>query len=333
MNSNPVRPRISIGLNEIRAAQDAIRTDCQYTRTVPSAALSNLTGQPVFLKLENQQLINSFKIRGAVHAIEKLGARQREKGVICVSSGNHGRGLAFAAASAGIRCIVCMSSLVPNNKVNAIKALGAEVQIIGKSQDEAQVEVDKMVASEGYTYLSPFDHPDVISGQGTIGLELAEQVEGLHAALVPVSGGGLIAGIAIALKAMNPEIQVIGASMQRGAAMYESVQAGKPIEVGEYPSLADALGGGIGLDNSFTYDIVRTLVDDLILISEREIAEAIRHAYWEEKQIIEGAGAVGISALMSGKFIPKGPTAVVVSGGNIDMRLHHRITSGENVEL
>ena len=226
-----------------------------------------------------------------------------------------------------------MSSLVPQNKIDAIKALGAEVRIIGKSQDEAQITVDRLVASEGLTYLSPFDQSDVISGQGTIGLELAEQVENLQSVLVPVSGGGLIAGIAIALKAINSKIQVIGVSMEHGAAMYESIKAGKPIEVEELPSLADALGGGIGLDNHFTFEAVQTLVDELILVSEKEISQAIRHAYWEDRQIIEGAGAVAIAALLSRKFVPTGPTVALVSGGNIDMRLHHRITCGEDVDL
>ncbi len=324
---------MSISLTDIKTARELIPDDCQFTRLVPSTSLTNHTGSPVYLKLENQQSISSFKIRGAVHAVKKLNESQRKQGVICVSSGNHGRGLAYASAVAGVRCIVCMSSLVPQNKINAIKALGAEVQIIGNSQDEAQIAVDKMVASEGFTYLSPFDHPDVISGQGTIGLELSEQVKDLRSVLVPVSGGGLIAGIAIALKAINPKIQVIGVSMERGAAMYESIQVGKPIEVEELPSLADALGGGIGMDNNFTFDAVQTLVDELILVSEKEISKAIRHAYWEDRQIIEGAGAVGISALLAGKFIPKGPTVALVSGGNIDMKLHHRIISGEDVDV
>ncbi len=324
---------MSISLSDIQAARKIIPDDCQFTRSVPSKSLTNHTGYPVYLKLENQQSISSFKIRGAVHAVKKLSDDQRKKGVICVSSGNHGRGLAYASALAGVRCIVCMSSLVPQNKINAIKALGAEVQIIGRSQDEAQIVVDKMVVSEGFTYLSPFDDPDVISGQGTIGLELSEQVEDLQSVLVPVSGGGLIAGIAIALKAINPKIQVIGVSMERGAAMYESIQAGKPIEVEELPSLADALGGGIGLDNDFTFDAVQTLVDELILVSEKEISQAIHHAYWEDRQIIEGAGAVGISALLARKFVPKGLTVALVSGGNIDMQLHHRIISGEDVDV
>ena len=324
---------MSISLSDIELARNTIHRDFLLTRVSHSSSLSELAGHSVFLKLENQQVINSFKIRGAAYAVQNLNSQQREKGTICVSSGNHGRGLAYASRFAGIRCIVCMSSLVPQNKIAAIEALGAETRIIGKSQDEAQITVDKLVETEGYIYLSPFDDPHIISGQGTIGLELMEQINEIHSVLVPLSGGGLIAGIAIAVKALNPKIKVIGISMDRGAAMYESIKAGKPIEVEEYSSLADALGGGIGLDNGYTFNVVRDLVDELILVTEQEIAQAIRHGYWEEKQIIEGAGSVGIAALLSRKYIPEGPTAIVVSGGNIDMQLHNRIISGEDVDV
>jgi threonine dehydratase len=226
-----------------------------------------------------------------------------------------------------------MSNLVPENKVRAIRELGAEVRIVGRSQDDAQVEVGRLVAEEGLVMLPPFDHPDIIAGQGTLGLELLGSLPELETILVPVSGGGLVAGVALAAKALKPNIRVIGISMERGAAMFESQQAGKPILVEELPTLADALGGGIGLDNRHTFALVRDLVDDLILVNESEIAAAIRHAYWQEKQVIEGSGAVGIAALLAGKVETMGPTAAVLSGCNIDMTLHHRIISGEDVNL
>ena len=226
-----------------------------------------------------------------------------------------------------------MSSLVPQNKIDAIKALGAEVRIIGKSQDEAQEEVDRLVRDEGMTMIPPFDHADVIAGQGTLGLEMLEDLLGVENVLVQLSGGGLISGIAAALKAKKPDIRVIGVSMERGAAMYESLKTGQPIFVEELPTLADSLGGGIGIDNRYTFQMVRDLVDEIVLVDEREIAEAIRHAYWKERQILEGAGAVGIAALLSGKLRPSTKTLVLLSGGNIDMQLHHRIISGENVDM
>ena len=322
----------SIGLADIEAARTLIAPTIHRTRTEQSASLSEKMGVPVHLKLEHHQRTGSFKLRGAANAVLNLTDAQRAQGVVGVSTGNHGRGLAYAARKNGVRCIICMSELVPQNKIDGIKAQGAEVRIVGRSQDDAQVEVDRLVA-DGMTMIPPFDHPNIIAGQGTIGLELAEDLSDLTTALVQVSGGGLISGVAAALKARLPNIRVIGVSMERGAAMYQCQQAGKPIIVPELSTLADSLGGGIGLDNALTFGMTRDLVDDIVLVSEAEIAGAIRHAYWQENQIIEGSGSVGIAALLSGKITPDGPTALLLSGGNIDMALHHRIIAGEDVDV
>ena len=295
--------------------------------------LSELTGSDVHLKLEHLQITGSFKLRGATNAIQSLSDEQRCKGVVGVSTGNHGRGLAHAAAQAGVRCIICMSELVPANKVEGIRALNAEVRIVGRSQDDAQVEVDRLVAQDGMVMLQPFDHPDIIAGQGTLGLEILEDLPSVETVLVPLSGGGLISGVALALKAADPGIRVIGISMERGAAMIESQRAGKPAIVEELPTLADSLGGGIGLGNRFTFTMVHDLVDDLVTVSESEIAAAIRHAYWQEQQVIEGSGSVGIAALLAGKIEDTGVTAVLVSGGNVEMAMHKRIIEGEDVDL
>ena len=177
--------------------------------------------------------------------------------------------------------------------------------------------------------LPPFDHPDVIAGQGTLGLELVEDLPELARVLVPLSGGGLISGVALAVKTPAPAARVIGVSMARGAAMRASQRAGRPVPVEELPTLADSLGGGIGLDNRWTFGMVRDLVDEIVLLEEAEIAAAIRHAYWREQEVVEGSGAVGIGALLAGKVRPRGPTAVVVSGRNIDMGLHHRLVRAE----
>ena len=286
----------------------------------------------MLLKLEHLQITGSFKLRGALNAVLRLSPEERSRGVVAVSTGNHGRGLAFAAAQAGVRCLVCMSRLVPRNKVAAIEALGAEIRIIGASQDEAQLEADRLVA-EGMTLVPPFDHPDIIAGQGTLGLEIIEDLPEVETLIVPLSGGGLIAGVARAIKSAAARIRVVGVTMERGCAMYRSQKAGRPVPVEELPSLADALGGGIGLDNRYTFAMVRDLVDELLLVSEEEIADAIRHAYFEERQVIEGSGAVGIAALLAGKVRRPGVTAAVVSGGNIDMALHARLIRGERVEL
>ena len=322
-----------IGIDDILRARERIASKIQMTPVVASLALEELCNMPVFIKLEHHQITGSFKLRGATNAIMNLSAAQQKHGVVGVSTGNHGRGLAYAARQAGIRCIICMSRLVPQNKIDGIKAQGAEVRIVGSSQDDAQIEVDRLVAEEHLTMLPPFDHFDIIAGQGTLGLELLDQLPDARTILVPVSGGGLISGVATALKSTLPHVQVIGISMERGAAMHTSIQAGQPIEVQELPTLADSLGGGIGLDNRYTYAMVRELVDDIVLVTEREIAEAIRHAYWSERQILEGSGSVGIAALLSGKVALQPPVAIIASGGNIDMKLHHRIISGENVDV
>ena len=297
------------------------------TPMVYSKVLSEAIGQSVSLKLENQQITGSFKIRGAINAISNLTPAQKTAGVVALSTGNHGRGLAYAANLMKIRCIICMSKLVPNNKVEGIKALGAEVRLIGKNQDEAQVEADRLSIEEGMTYISPFDNVDVIAGQGTLGLEIHRQVPELKYAFVPLSGGGLICGVAKALKSLNPNLKMIGVSMDRGAAMYESQKAGKPIFVKEEESLADALTGGIGLDNEYTFDLTKELVDDIVLVSEKEIAEGISHAYWHESQIVEGAGAVAIASLLNNKFSPKGPSLALLCGRNINIEKHFSLIS------
>lgn len=322
-----------IQLSDIEQANRRIGSAVQRTPLVQSPALSKRVGGAIFLKLEHQQTTGSFKLRGATNAIMNLNDRQRRDGVVGVSTGNHGRGLAYAASQAGIRCVICMSDLVPQNKIDGIRSQGAEVRIVGQSQDDAQIEVDRLVAEEDMTMLPPFDHFDIIAGQGTLGLEILNQLPDIEAVMVPVSGGGLVAGVATALKSSKPDIRVIGVSMQRGAAMYESLRAGRPIPVAELPTLADSLGGGIGLDNQFTFDMAREMIDDFVLVSETEIAEAIHHAYWQEHLILEGSGSVGIAALLSGKVKFTGSLAVIASGGNIDMDLHYRIISGEFVDV
>ena len=314
------------------AARHRIADGIRQTPLVGSASLSALTAADISLKLEQTQITGSFKLRGATNAVLSLTPTQRAAGVVGVSTGNHGRGLAYAAAQAGVRCIICMSELVPQNKVDGIRSHGAEVRIVGRSQDDAQVEVGKLVA-DGMVMLPPFDHPDIIVGQSTVALEMMEQAPDLQTVLVPLSGGGLISGVGMVMKAVSPQIRVIGISMERGAAMYESQRAGKPVLVPELATLADSLGGGVGLDNQHTFAMTRDFVDDLVLVTEAEIAAAIRHAYWQERQIIEGSGSVGIAALLAEKIENPGRCVALISGQNIDMDLHHRIISGEDVDL
>ncbi|WP_434054313.1 MAG: hydroxyectoine utilization dehydratase EutB [Roseibium sp.] len=302
------------------------------TPVVPSQSLTQMCGSPVHLKLEHLQTTGSFKLRGATNAVLSLDDDSRRNGVVGVSTGNHGRGLAFAAKQAGIGCIICMSRLVPQNKVDGIQALGAEVRIVGTSQDEAQVEVDRLVADAGMTLIPPFDHADVIAGQGTVGLEILEDVPEVETVLVPLSGGGLISGVAAAVKAAKPDVRITGVSMERGAAMAASLDAGNPVQVPELPTLADSLGGGIGLDNQYTFRLTRDLVDQTVLLSEAEIADGIRHAYLNERQVVEGSGAVCLAAILAEKAELSGPVVALLTGCNIDMTMHRRIICGETVD-
>ncbi|MGD1877637.1 MAG: hydroxyectoine utilization dehydratase EutB [Kiloniellaceae bacterium] len=320
-------------MTDVLAARRRIAGQVRRTPLIASPSLSAQHGAPVHLKCEHHQTTGAFKLRGATNAVLSLPPELRARGGTASSTGNHGRGLAHAAQAAGVRCIVCMSALVPRNKVEGVKALGAEARIIGLSQDDAQVEVERLVAEEGMVSLPPFDHPDIIAGQGTLGLEMLEDLPEADTLVVPLSGGGLIAGIALAAKTLKPAIRIVGVSQDLGPAMYNSLKAGHLVQVEELPTLADSLGGGIGLHNEHTLAMVRALVDETLLVSETEIAGAIRHAYAQERQIVEGGAAVGIAALLQAPRPDWGTTVILLSGGNIDMDLHARIVAGENPDL
>ena len=318
-----------ITLRDIYLARARIAPWIRRTPLVDSPSLSTLGGARISLKLETAQDTGAFKLRGATNFIRASGDTARAQGVVTVSTGNHGRAVAHAARRVGARAIVCMSELVPGNKCEAIEALGAEVRIVGRSQDEAEVEAQRLVREERLALVHPFDDPLVIAGQGTVGIEILEDRPAVDTVIVGLSGGGLISGIAIALKAANPCVRVVGVTMEHGAAMYESIRAGHPVEVEEEPSLADSLGGGIGLDNRYTFELVRALVDDCVLVTESEIARAMRHLYRNDRVIAEGGGAVAVAAVL-GSAVPdlSGNVVCVVSGGNVDMDVFTRIVAG-----
>jgi threonine dehydratase len=305
-------------------SQTALKTPLALSRSLSSE------GREVRLKLETMQPTGSFKIRGATNAISALSDEQARAGVVCASTGNHGRALAFAAQKMKVPATICMSELVPANKVSAIRDIGAEVVIIGRSQDDAQREVNRLVKEKGMSEIPPFDHPDVIAGQGTIGLEILEDWPEVDTIIVPLSGGGLIGGIALAVKSASFDINVVGVSMARGAAMSESLKRTKPVEVEEQPSLADSLGGGIGLKNEYTFHMAQELVDDVILLSEAHIAAGMKHLHQMEALVCEGAAAVGVPVVTENLSSKLGRNiAIVVSGCNVDMDMFDCVMNGE----
>ena len=322
-------PNDCVTLRDLYMARARIAPWVRRTPLVESPSLSALVGPArVALKLETVQETGAFKLRGATNFMRASIDAVRARGVVTVSTGNHGRAVAHAARGVGARAVVCMSGLVPRNKRGAIEALGAETRIVGRSQDEAEVEAERLQAEDGLVLVHPFDDPLVIAGQGTIGIEILEDRPETDTVIVGLSGGGLLSGIALALKAANPRTRVVAATTEQGAAMYESVLAGRPVEVEETPSLADSLGGGIGLDNHCTFELIRALVDDYVPVGEAEIARAMRHLYWKERVVAEGGGAVAVAAVLAGK-VPdlSGRVVCVVSGGNVDMVTFTRIVT------
>ncbi len=311
-----------VGIDDIHAARDRIAGMVRVTPCKPSPSLSALAGGPVWLKCEHRQETGAFKLRGAANAVARLGD---VAGVTTASTGNHGRALAHAARAQGLPAVICVSALVPQNKLDAIAALGAEARVTGDSQDQAFDEARRLQRDEGFARIPPFDHADVIAGQGTLGLEIIDQIPDAAAIAVPLSGGGLLSGVALAAKALRPDLRIIGISMQRGAAMAASLAAGHPVEVAELETLADSLGGGIGLQNRLTFAMCRDLMDDLILLTEPEIAAGIRHLAREDGEVVEGAGAVGAGAILAGKLRGPTPLVLILSGGNIDPARHAAI--------
>ncbi len=304
---------------DVAAARRAIARIAVETPVVRAPELSARTGAHVWLKLENLQVTGSFKLRGAANKLLSLSSSQTERGVVTCSSGNHGRAVAYVADLLDIPTTVCVPRWVDPTKLRAIQRHRAETILHGKTYDEAEEKSYQIQSERKLTYVHPFDDPKIIAGQGTIGLELLKQVPMLDTVVVPLSGGGLISGIALALKREEPLIRVVAVSAANARVMHESLEAGHPIAFPEEETIASALSGGIDLNNRYTFELVRDLVDEYLLVSEEEIRRAMAFAATEHKLVVEGGGAVGIAALLSGRFSGTGEiTAVVVSGGNVE---------------
>ena len=313
---------LEITLRNVYMARGKVGEVALRTPVFDAERLGKAIGRRVVLKAENLQETGSFKIRGAANKILGLKETERKRGVLAVSTGNHGRAVAYVAQRVGVPAVVCVSAAVPENKLAAIRALGAELVIAGKTYDEAAEQAEQLKEARGLTMVHPFDDPVIIAGQGTIGVEVLEDFPEVDTAVVPLSGGGLIGGIGLALKSASEDIRVIGVSMTRGPAMVDSLKAGKVVEVVEEPTLADALAGGIGTDNQHSFRMAQRVIDASVLVTESEIAGGMVYALDEHHLVLEGAGAVGLAALLYGKVAGLGKNVMVVlSGGNVEVEI------------
>ena len=316
-------------LAEVFLAKKRIRPIIYRTPLVPSSRLAEPLGTNVFLKLESLQVTGSFKILGAANKLSVLDEKERQRGVITVSSGNHGRAVAYVAKEFGVQAVICVSEAVPDNKIQAIRELGAEIVVAGKTYDEANEFALQLKDERRLTMVHPFDDADIIAGQGTIGLELMDDLPEIDTVIVPLSGGGLLSGVALALKSIKPSIHTVGVTMDQGAAMVESLKAGHIVEVQEQPTLADALAGGLGEKNLYTFNLIQKYVDETVLVSESEIASAMVFALDKHHLVVEGGGAVGIAALMHKKVKKVGEnTVIVISGSGVDLAVLLRVAQG-----
>jgi threonine dehydratase len=311
-----------INARDIWLAQKRITPHITRTPLVYSEKLSKATNSNIYLKFENLQAIGAFKIRGAANKILSLTKEQREKGISTFSTGNHGLAVAHIAQKLGIKATVCMSRNVPEGKVNNIRRWKPEILQNWESQDDAGKYCYKLQEEEGITVIPPFDDKEIICGQGTIGLEIVEDCPEIDTVLAPLSGGGLLSGVTLGIKMTIDDVKVVGISMETAAVMIESLKVGYPIEMPEEETIADSLLGGIGLDNQYTFDIVKDYVDETVQVSEEEIAKGIAYVMENHKLIVEGASAVGVAyALRKNAIKPGSNVAIVITGNGIEMNL------------
>ncbi len=305
-----------VGIEDIRAAQELLRGVTVTTPILESRSLSAKIGGPVFLKCENLQRAGSFKARGAYVRIARLTDEERERGVVAASAGNHAQGVALAARLLGSKAVVYMPEGAPLPKVVATRAYGAEV-VFERPGVDACLDAAKAYANEtGAVFIHPFDHPDVVAGQGTVGLEILEQCPDVRTILVGVGGGGLAAGVAAAVKAVNPEVRVIGVQANQAAAFPPSLAAGRPVVVEPARTMADGIS--VGRPGDLTFEMVSKLVDSVVTVSEETISQALLNCLERSKQVVEPAGAVGVAALLDQPKAFQPPVVTVLSGGNID---------------
>ena len=315
---------VALDVDAVEAARVRLRDTIYQTPCPYSETLSELTGTSCHVKLENLQMTGSFKERGAANLLLQLDEAERRRGVVAASAGNHGLAVAFHAERLGIQATIVMPTYAPLIKVTSARRYGAEVILDGANYDEAYEQAWARVTQGGAIFVHPFDDPRVVAGQGTLGLELLEQVEGLDAVIAPVGGGGLIAGIGLALKARRPSVRLIGVQATAVPAMQRSLHARGRVRVPAAPTIADGIA--VRQVGEVTFDLVTRLVDDIVTVDEEELANAILLLLEIEKTVVEGAGAAPLAALLNRPLGLEGRrVALVLSGGNIDVTMLARI--------
>ncbi|WP_087974269.1 pyridoxal-phosphate dependent enzyme [Oceanobacillus rekensis] len=307
-----------VGLRDIWKARKRIASVVKKSPLVYSPELSEMLETSVYLKLENLNVSGSFKIRGATNKILSLTSDEQKRGITTFSTGNFGLSVAYLAKQLGIKAIICISNRVPKAKVDALKQIGAQVEVYGETQDDAQQRSYQLERELGLTVIHPFDDPYIIAGQGTIGLEILDDLPEVDTVIGGLSGGGLLSGLGVALKSTDPAIQLIGVSTLMGATMYESIREGKPVKIEEKDTLADSLLGGIGLNNRYTFEMVQNFADHIALVNEVEIARGMSFMLDKHHMVIEGAAAAGIGAILNKKIQLGSHVVAVISGSSVN---------------
>lgn len=309
---------------DLRAIYAAQRRIGRYIRETPlerSQFLSEFCGGDVWLKLENQQLTGSFKVRGATNKLLQLSEEERTRGIVTASAGNHAQGVGYAAKMLGIQATVVVPENTPIVKRDAIMRYGVNLIVHGEEYLNAEKLARRMERERGMTFVSAYNDVDVIIGQGTIGLELIESLPDVENIIVPVGGGGLISGVGCAMKSVDPSIEVIGVQSVASPVMYESIKQDMIVEMELEDSVAEGLHGGIE-EGSVTFELCKRYVGDFILVEEKSIVRAMNRMFSEQNQIVEGAGAVGVAAILENPSLFRGrKTGVVISGGNVEPEL------------
>jgi threonine dehydratase len=316
---------MKISLADIQAAQRVLHNVALATPILADDTLSREIGAKVFLKSECLQRAGSFKVRGAYNKIASLSDEERKRGVIAASAGNHAQGVAYAARAYGVPAVIVMPEFAPLTKLVNTRALGAEVILHGATFDEASAKAFELQTSRGLTMVHAFDDPHVIAGQGTLGLEMMTALPNVTTLIIPIGGGGLISGVAIAAKSINPKVRIVGVQASGFAAVTPSLAAGRPVSVHSASTIADGIA--VKRPGELTLPIIRALVDEIVEVTDDEIARGIAHCVHHARLVVEGAGAAGVAAMLSGKLKldPSDVVCLPLCGGNIDGNLLARV--------